>query len=66
MYANICNMTAGTNNYAFWTNEAAAANQWAFYGAGTAKSHFGGDVEVLSLTYNGHACSLVANVVTCP
>lgn len=37
---------AGTNNYAFYTNATLAANGWAFYGAGTASSFFGGAVTV--------------------
>ncbi len=56
----------GTTVYDFYSNQTAASGKWAFYGAGTAASHFGGNVEVLSLTYNGHTCSLVANVITCP
>lgn len=36
----------GTNNYAFYTNYADASNSYAFYGAGTAESYFGGDVGV--------------------
>ncbi len=55
-----------TTGYGFYTAGNSGSGQWAFYGAGTAPSHFEGAVEVGSLTYNGHPCSLVANVVTCP
>ncbi len=55
-----------TSTYGFRSLLNSGTGVWAFYGAGTAASHFGGNVEVLSLTYNGHTCSLVANVITCP
>jgi len=38
--------TAGTTDYAIHTNTAAAANTWALYNAGTAKSYFGGNVGI--------------------
>jgi hypothetical protein len=37
----------GVTNYAYWTDFAAAANKYAFYGAGTAASFLGGELGVL-------------------
>lgn len=36
----------GTNNYAFWTDFAAASNKYAIYCGGTALSYFGGGVGI--------------------
>lgn len=42
-------------SYSFWTDLNSGANQWAFYGAGTANSLFGGNVEAASYTVGGTA-----------
>lgn len=49
-------LTGATNNFAFHTSLAAAAGRWAFYGAGTARSWFGGNV--------GHAAGSYINFGT--
>lgn len=46
-------MTAATNNFGFWSGLAAATGVWAFYGAGTARSHFGGQVGIGTVSTGG-------------
>lgn len=43
-------MTGATNNYGFFSDLAAAAGRWNFYGAGSARNFFGGGVEVTAGT----------------
>lgn len=43
-------LTGATNNYAFYSNIAAASNRWNFYGAGTARSLLIGDLTVFGGT----------------
>lgn len=38
--------TVATNNYGFYTSQTSGATNWAFYGAGTGKSYFGGNVGI--------------------
>ncbi len=42
----VSSLTQGTNNYGYHSGISAAANTYAFYGAGTAASFFGGQVGV--------------------
>jgi hypothetical protein len=43
-------MTGATNNYAFYSDLAAASGRWNFYAPGTARNYFAGGVEVGSGT----------------
>jgi hypothetical protein len=43
-------IASGTNNFAFWSDLAAAAGTFAFYGSGTADSSFGGAILCRSAT----------------
>lgn len=43
-------VTTATNNYGFYTSQVSGATNWAFYGAGTAQSYFGGNIGVGSTT----------------
>jgi hypothetical protein len=39
-------IAVGTNNYGYYVNITAASNTYAFYGAGTASSYFGGEMGI--------------------
>jgi hypothetical protein len=52
-------IAVGTNNYGYWTDFAAAANKYAFYGSGTAQSYLGGPLGILSTDALG-ASALIA------
>jgi len=43
-------MTGATNNYAFYSDLAAASGRWNFYAPGTARNYFAGGVEVVAGT----------------
>jgi hypothetical protein len=38
-------LVTGTANYCIYSDESAGANKWAYYGAGTAASYFGGQIQ---------------------
>ncbi len=42
-----------TNYFAYHSSVNAAANRWAFYGAGTAASHLGGEIDALAFIGSG-------------
>lgn len=48
-------LIGATNNYAFSTTLAAGTGRWAFYGAGTAASHFAGQVVFGGVTLDASA-----------
>lgn len=46
----VTTLSAGTNNYGIWNNQASGANNWGYYGVGTAQNYFAGNVGIGTTT----------------
>lgn len=61
-------LNAGTNNYGFYSNIAAAGNRWNFYANGTAQNYFAGNTFIGATTgdqaLNVNGAVRVANITT--
>lgn len=55
----INDLTAGANNYGYYSAMTAGANKWAIYAGGAAKSYFAGNVGIGDNTVTGIALSII-------